>query len=65
MVYDHDPCNEDGPRTSGNDAYGLLPLRLLGTLADAMRKTPRGDRGWRPCPAKRDRQPSLYACALL
>jgi len=64
-VYDHYPCNGDGPRGSGNDAYGLLPLRILGTLVDAMRKTPRGDRGWRLCPAKRDRQPSLCACALL
>jgi len=65
MVYDYDPCNGDGPRASGNDAYGLLQLCIFGTLVDAMRKTPRGDRGWRLCPAKRDRQPFLCACALL
>ena len=30
-----------------------------------MRRAPRGHMGWRLCPAKPDRQPSLCACALL
>src|SRR5262249_51076900 len=42
---------------------GLLQPCILGTLVDAIRTTPRGDVGWRLCPAKRDRQPC--ACALL
>src|SRR5262244_1789543 len=48
---------------TGRSADGLLQPCILDTLVDAMRTTPRGDVGWRLCPAKRDRQPC--ACALL
>ena len=38
----------------------MLQPCILGTLVDAMRRTPRGDTGWRLGPAKRDRQPCAY-----
>ena len=63
MVYDPYPYDRDGLRTSGSSAYELLPPCIFGTLVDVMRRIPRGDTGWRLCPAKRDRQPC--ACALL
>ena len=55
-------------RSTGAWQRGLriaLQPCILGTLVDTMRTTPRSDTGWRWCPAKRDRQPSLCACVLL
>ena len=43
-----------------------LPQRVIsGRLRDTMRIIPREYVGWRLCPRKLDRQPFLFACALL
>jgi hypothetical protein len=43
-----------------------MPQRgISGRMINTMRVTPRDDAGWRLCPRKLDRQPSLFACALL